>query len=96
MDDYKGDLSEAYYIGQSVRSTILDVSELLFNTAIFELELIKHISNCISELFSQVNSETGRITLSLKQSSCSSTDASFIQEYFVSEDKVNFYGRVLF
>ncbi|XP_004303371.1 PREDICTED: protein RRP5 homolog [Fragaria vesca subsp. vesca] len=59
MDDYKGDLSEAYYIGQSVRSTILDV-----------------------------NSETGRITLSLKQSSCSSTDASFIQEYFVSEDKI--------
>ncbi|XP_040372263.1 rRNA biogenesis protein RRP5 isoform X1 [Rosa chinensis] len=59
MDDHKGDLSEAYYIGQSVRSTILDV-----------------------------NSETGRITLSLKQSSCSSTDASFIREYFISEEKI--------
>lgn len=59
MDDHKGDLSEAYYVGQSVRSNILDV-----------------------------NSETGRITLSLKQSSCSSTDASFIQEYFISEEKI--------
>ncbi|XP_050380953.1 rRNA biogenesis protein RRP5 [Argentina anserina] len=59
MDDHKGDLSEAFYIGQSVRSTILDV-----------------------------NTETGRITLSLKQSSCSSTDASFIQEYFMTEEKV--------
>ncbi|KAK6244021.1 hypothetical protein QUC31_010430 [Theobroma cacao] len=58
-DDYKADLSGAFYVGQSVRSNILDV-----------------------------NSETARITLSLKQSSCSSTDASFIQEFFLLEEKI--------
>ncbi|OMO51868.1 hypothetical protein CCACVL1_29542 [Corchorus capsularis] len=58
-DDNRADLSEAFYVGQSVRSNILDV-----------------------------NSETARITLSLKQSSCSSTDASFIQEYFLLEEKI--------
>ncbi|TQD85713.1 hypothetical protein C1H46_028765 [Malus baccata] len=56
MDDHKTDLSETYFIGQSVRSN--------------------------------VNSETGRITLSLKQLSCSSTDSSFIQEYFMFEEKI--------
>ncbi|TYI85078.1 hypothetical protein E1A91_D05G413400v1 [Gossypium mustelinum] len=35
-----------------------------------------------------VNSETARITLSLKQSCCSSTDATFIQEYFILEEKI--------
>ncbi|XP_060194089.1 rRNA biogenesis protein RRP5 isoform X2 [Lycium barbarum] len=35
-----------------------------------------------------VNSETSRITVSLKQSLCSSTDASFIQEYFLVEEKI--------
>ncbi|PHU22743.1 hypothetical protein BC332_07850 [Capsicum chinense] len=35
-----------------------------------------------------VSSETSRITVSLKQSFCSSTDASFIQEYFLVEEKV--------
>nr|XP_017192432.1 rRNA biogenesis protein RRP5-like [Malus domestica]XP_028949064.1 rRNA biogenesis protein RRP5-like [Malus domestica] len=59
MDDHKTDLSETYFIGQSVRSNVLDV-----------------------------NSETGRITLSLKQLSCSSTDSSFIQEYFMLEEKI--------
>ncbi|OMO68743.1 hypothetical protein COLO4_29434 [Corchorus olitorius] len=58
-DDNRADLSGAFYVGQSVRSNILDV-----------------------------NSETARITLSLKQSSCSSTDASFIQEYFLLEEKI--------
>lgn len=38
MDDHKGDLSEAYYIGQSVRSNILDVGEL-FDTTFFKFEL---------------------------------------------------------
>ncbi|CAL5377847.1 unnamed protein product [Camellia sinensis] len=56
-DDRRTNLSEAFYIGQSVRSYILDVS-----------------------------SETGRVTLSLKQSLCSSMDASFIQEYFLLEE----------
>ncbi|KAJ0089046.1 hypothetical protein Patl1_32885 [Pistacia atlantica] len=59
MDDQRADLSKAFYVGQSVRSNIVDV-----------------------------NNDTGRITLSLKQSCCSSTDASFIQEYFVLEEKV--------
>ncbi|XP_062112321.1 rRNA biogenesis protein RRP5 isoform X2 [Humulus lupulus] len=58
-DDYKVNLPEVFYIGQSVRSNILDV-----------------------------NSETGRITLSLKQTSCSSTDASFMQDFFLLEDKI--------
>ncbi|PWA39554.1 RNA binding protein [Artemisia annua] len=35
-----------------------------------------------------VNSETGRITLALKQSLCSSTDASFLQEYFILQEKI--------
>ncbi|KAK3019414.1 hypothetical protein RJ639_004664 [Escallonia herrerae] len=35
-----------------------------------------------------VSSETDRITLSLKQSLCSSMDASFIQEYFLLEEKI--------
>ncbi|KAI3518805.1 hypothetical protein L1887_07619 [Cichorium endivia] len=59
VDDQRSDLSEVFFVGQSVRSNILDVK-----------------------------SETGRITLSLKQSLCSSTDASFIQEYFLLEEKI--------
>ncbi|CAA3014339.1 rRNA biogenesis RRP5 [Olea europaea subsp. europaea] len=58
-DERKSDLREMFYIGQSVRSNIIDV-----------------------------NSETDRITLSLKQSLCCSTDASFIQGYFLLEDKI--------
>ncbi|KAL8459787.1 hypothetical protein ACS0TY_031636 [Phlomoides rotata] len=58
-DDRRLDLSEVFYIGQSVRSNIVDVA-----------------------------SDTGRITLSLKQSLCCSNDASFIQEYFVLEEKI--------
>ncbi|XP_010557958.1 PREDICTED: rRNA biogenesis protein RRP5 isoform X2 [Tarenaya hassleriana] len=59
MDETKGGLSEAFYIGQSVRANIIDI-----------------------------NQEEGRITLSLKQSSCSSVDASFIQEYFLMDEKI--------
>ncbi|XP_038881067.1 rRNA biogenesis protein RRP5 isoform X2 [Benincasa hispida] len=59
MEDRKLDLQEAFYIGQSVRSSVVDVS-----------------------------GETGRITLSLKQSTCFSTDASFIQEFFLTEEKI--------
>ncbi|KAL3341525.1 hypothetical protein AABB24_025863 [Solanum stoloniferum] len=58
-DDRRSSLSEAYQIGQSVRTNIIDVS-----------------------------SETSRITVSLKQSICCSTDASFIQEYFLVEEKI--------
>lgn len=59
VDDQRFDLSEVFYVGQSVRSNILEVK-----------------------------SETSRITLSLKQSLCSSTDASFIKEYFLLEEKI--------
>ncbi|XP_014514109.1 rRNA biogenesis protein RRP5 [Vigna radiata var. radiata] len=58
-DDQKANILEAYYIGQSVRSNI-----------------------------SNVSSETGRVTLSLKQTACSSTDASFIQDYFLMDEKI--------
>ncbi|CAN0879206.1 rRNA biogenesis protein RRP5 [Linum grandiflorum] len=59
MDDSSVQLSEAFHIGQSVRSNIVEV-----------------------------NSETNRITLSLKQSICASADASFLQGYFLSDDKI--------
>ncbi|XP_031396337.1 rRNA biogenesis protein RRP5 isoform X3 [Punica granatum] len=58
-DDLRADLSEAFFVGQSVRSEILDV-----------------------------DNETGRITVSLKQSTCSSTDSSLIEGYFQSEEKI--------
>ncbi|KAL2326887.1 hypothetical protein Fmac_020314 [Flemingia macrophylla] len=59
-DDQKTNILEAYYIGQSVRSNI-----------------------------SNISSETGRVTLSLKQTACSSTDASFIQNYFLMDEKIS-------
>ncbi|XP_026418043.1 rRNA biogenesis protein RRP5-like isoform X1 [Papaver somniferum] len=59
LDDQRTDISEAFDIGQSVRS---------------------HVET--------VNCDTNRITLSLKQSSCFSTDTSFIQGYFILEDKI--------
>ncbi|KAK7345187.1 hypothetical protein VNO77_15745 [Canavalia gladiata] len=58
-DDQKTNIFEAYYIGQSVRTNV-----------------------------SNISSETGRITLSLKQTTCSSTDASFIQDYFLIDEKI--------
>ncbi|XP_061360719.1 rRNA biogenesis protein RRP5 isoform X2 [Gastrolobium bilobum] len=58
-DDQKANILEAYYIGQSVRSNV-----------------------------SNISSETGRVTLSLKQTSCSSTDASFIQDFFLMDEKI--------
>ncbi|XP_022156044.1 rRNA biogenesis protein RRP5 isoform X2 [Momordica charantia] len=59
IEDQKFDLHEAFYVGQSVRSNVVDV----------------------------IN-ETGRITLSLRQSTCFSTDASFMLEYFMTEEKI--------
>ncbi|KAK9723955.1 hypothetical protein RND81_05G036900 [Saponaria officinalis] len=59
LDDRNVEISEAFYIGQSVRSNIVDI-----------------------------DSETGRISLSLKQSCCSSTDISFLQSYFLTESKI--------
>ncbi|XP_066358816.1 rRNA biogenesis protein RRP5-like isoform X1 [Miscanthus floridulus] len=51
-------LSDAFYVGQSVRSHILSV-----------------------------NAETARVKLALQQSMCSSTDSSFIQGYFLLDQK---------
>ncbi|KAJ0982713.1 hypothetical protein J5N97_010968 [Dioscorea zingiberensis] len=51
-------LSDAFYLGQSVRSSVLNVE-----------------------------SEAGCMKLSLKQSTCFSTDVSFIKGYFLLEDK---------
>ncbi|TKW31046.1 hypothetical protein SEVIR_2G079200v4 [Setaria viridis] len=53
-------LSDAFYVGQSVRSHILSV-----------------------------NAETARVKLSLQQSMCSSTDSSFIQGYFLLDQKIS-------
>ncbi|WCJ34083.1 rRNA biogenesis protein RRP5 [Euphorbia peplus] len=63
IDDQKAQLVEAFYIGQSVRSNIIDVKN-----------------------------ETSRITVSLQQSACFSTDASFLESYFRMEDKILQYS----
>ncbi|KAG7581622.1 S1 domain [Arabidopsis suecica] len=60
IDDPRADLSESFFVGQSVRANIVDV-----------------------------NQEKSRITLSLKQSSCASVDASFVQEYFLMDEKIS-------
>ncbi|KAJ6846908.1 rRNA biogenesis protein RRP5 [Iris pallida] len=58
-DEKVDNLADAFGLGQSVRSHILNV-----------------------------NRETGRIKLSLKQSLCFSTDVSFIRGYFHLEEKI--------
>ncbi|KFK38561.1 hypothetical protein AALP_AA3G129700 [Arabis alpina] len=60
IDEPRADLSESFFVGQSVRANIADV-----------------------------NQEKSRITLSLKQSSCASVDASFVQEYFLTDEKIS-------
>ncbi|KAL0900332.1 hypothetical protein Bca101_084293 [Brassica carinata] len=60
IDEPRADLSESFFVGQSVRANIVDI-----------------------------NQEKSRITLSLKQSSCASVDASFIQEYFLTDEKIS-------
>ncbi|KAL8150493.1 hypothetical protein V2J09_020301 [Rumex salicifolius] len=59
IDETSVNLSEAFYIGQSVRANVLDV-----------------------------DGDARRITVSLKQSSCSSTDASFMESFFLTEEKI--------
>ncbi|KAL9228093.1 hypothetical protein vseg_003707 [Gypsophila vaccaria] len=59
LDDRNVEISEAFYVGQSVRSNIV-----------------------------AIDSVTGRISLSLKQSCCSSADISFLQSYFLTESKI--------
>lgn len=59
--DHKVDsLSDSFYVGQSVRSHVVDV-----------------------------NNDTGKIKLAMKQSLCFSTDASYAQGYFHMEDKIS-------
>ncbi|CAL9060989.1 unnamed protein product [Musa banksii] len=58
-DEMIDNILDAFYIGQTVRS---------------------HIVN--------VNSEAGRVKLSLKQSLCLSSDVSFIKGYFLLEEKI--------
>lgn len=58
-DSPVGNIFDAFYVGQSVRTKICNICE-----------------------------ETGKITLSLKQSSCFSTNASFIESYFLSENQI--------
>ncbi|KAF3794450.1 rRNA biogenesis protein [Nymphaea thermarum] len=59
LDDHGGSVTECFFIGQSVRSHILEV-----------------------------NAESRRVKVSLKQSSCYSSDASFMEEYFRMEDEI--------
>ncbi|KAI4310641.1 hypothetical protein MLD38_035604 [Melastoma candidum] len=59
IDDQSIELAEAFFVGQSVRSDILDV-----------------------------DNDSGKVKVSLKQSSCFSTDASFIRDYYTTEDKI--------
>ncbi|XP_057422928.1 rRNA biogenesis protein RRP5 [Lotus japonicus] len=47
-----------------------------------------YIGQSVRSNVSNVNSETGRVTLSLKQTSCSSTDTSFIQDFFLMDEKI--------
>ncbi|KAF3603015.1 hypothetical protein F2Q69_00038690 [Brassica cretica] len=60
IDEPRADLSESFFVGQSVRANIVDV-----------------------------NQEKSRVTLSLKQSSCASVDASFVEEYFLTDEKIS-------
>ncbi|XP_074276479.1 rRNA biogenesis protein RRP5 [Silene latifolia] len=59
LDDRNVDISEAFYVGQSVRCNITDIDR-----------------------------KSSRISLSLKQSSCSSTDISFLRSFFLIESKI--------
>ncbi|XP_072958510.1 rRNA biogenesis protein RRP5 isoform X2 [Typha angustifolia] len=58
-DEQTDNISDAFYVGQSVRSHILSV-----------------------------DTESGRIKLSLQQSLCFSSDVSFLQGYFLLEEKI--------
>ncbi|WOG99939.1 hypothetical protein DCAR_0519295 [Daucus carota subsp. sativus] len=52
------------------------------------LSTVFNIGQSVRSNILEINSETGRMTLSLKQLMCSSTDGSFIQEYFILEEKI--------
>lgn len=53
-----------------------------------DLSKVFNIGQSVRSNILEVNNETGRMTLSLKQSICPSTDASFIEEYFILEEKI--------
>ncbi|KAK9088291.1 hypothetical protein Scep_027373 [Stephania cephalantha] len=48
-----------------------------------------HVGQSVRSNVLNVDSQTGRMSLSLKQSTCFSTDASLIQGYFLSEEKIS-------
>ncbi|XP_047328490.1 rRNA biogenesis protein RRP5 [Impatiens glandulifera] len=48
-----------------------------------------YVGQSVRSYIADVNSENSRVTLSLKQSFCSSMDASFIQEYFLVDEKIS-------
>ncbi|KAK9086007.1 hypothetical protein Sjap_026418 [Stephania japonica] len=48
-----------------------------------------HVGQSVRSNVLNVDSETGRMSLSLKQSKCFSIDASLIQGYFLSEEKIS-------
>ncbi|KAL1331713.1 hypothetical protein HN51_048962 [Arachis hypogaea] len=47
------------------------------------------IGQSVRSNVSEINTERGRVTLSLKQTLCSSTDASFLQDYFIMDEKIS-------
>uniref|UniRef100_A0A7N0TNV2 rRNA biogenesis protein RRP5 n=1 Tax=Kalanchoe fedtschenkoi TaxID=63787 RepID=A0A7N0TNV2_KALFE len=53
-----------------------------------DLSEVFHVGQSVRSNILDVASDTGRITLSLKQSFCSSTNASFLKEYFMTDEKV--------
>lgn len=88
-DDRRSSLSEVYQIGQSVRTNVVHVGQQFGKVKLYYVMLLGFpVKFWFFPSLIQVSSETSRITVSLKQSFCSSTDASFIQEYFLVEEKV--------
>ncbi|PHT82485.1 hypothetical protein T459_15500 [Capsicum annuum] len=76
----------------SAQQLPLDINQVRLNSVLHatydrrsSLSEVYQIGQSVRTNVVDVNSETSRITVSLKQSFCSSTDASFIQEYFLVE-----------
>ncbi|PHT52604.1 hypothetical protein CQW23_07066 [Capsicum baccatum] len=88
-------LSAKHSLATSAQQLPLDVNQVRLNSVLHttddrrsSLSEVYQIGQSVRTNVVDVSSETSRITVSLKQSFCSSTDASFIQEYFLVEEKV--------
>ncbi|KAF3620072.1 hypothetical protein FXO37_33419 [Capsicum annuum] len=93
------DIDGSYFIPSAKHSLVtsaqqlpLDINQVRLNSVLHatydrrsSLSEVYQIGQSVRTNVVDVNSETSRITVSLKQSFCSSTDASFIQEYFLVE-----------